>query len=161
MGEFCPESTLCVDSYSVSVVARKRPWSFCQKCRWQITPKDPYTRDPSKSEWADCAAVQAVWESMCRCPGSVGIYQEMSSHATCQGTLGRSRLSPLSQAQATLHLKKKKHRRGLNCQTFSPNPHKRGKATTTPQALALPPAPQFLLFQLSTPIPIPSGALRL
>ena len=45
-GEFSsPESTLCADSYSVSVpppvtaVVLKRPRSFCQKCRRQVTPK--------------------------------------------------------------------------------------------------------------------------
>ena len=66
-GEFSsPESTLCADSYSVSVpppctaVARKRPLSSCEKYRWQITPKHTYTLDPAKSEWADCAAVQAL-----------------------------------------------------------------------------------------------------
>ena len=65
-GEFSSsESTLCTDSHSVSVpprvtaVARKRPKSFCQKCRWQVTPKHAYTLDPSKSEWADYAVVQA------------------------------------------------------------------------------------------------------
>ena len=40
-------------------MARKRPRSFCQKCRWQVTPKYAYTLDPSKSEWAEYAAVQA------------------------------------------------------------------------------------------------------
>ena len=33
--------------------------SFCQKCRWQVTLKHAYTLDPSKSKWADYAAVQA------------------------------------------------------------------------------------------------------
>ena len=57
-GEFSlPESTLCADCYSVSVP--RRPRSFCQKCRWQVTPKHAYTLDPPKSEWADYAAVQA------------------------------------------------------------------------------------------------------
>ena len=27
-------------------------------CRWQVTPKHAYTLDPTKSEWADYAAVQ-------------------------------------------------------------------------------------------------------
>ena len=51
---------MCADSYLVSVpppvtaVAHKRPWSFCQKCRWQVTPKHAYTLDP-----ATYAAVQA------------------------------------------------------------------------------------------------------
>ena len=65
-GEFSsPGLTLCADSYSVSVpprvtaVARKRPRSFGEKCRWQFTPKHAYTLDPTKSEWADYAAVQA------------------------------------------------------------------------------------------------------
>ena len=65
-GEFSsPESTLCAESYSVSVpprvtaVARKRPRSFCQKCRKQVKPKHAYTLDPSRSEWADHVAVQA------------------------------------------------------------------------------------------------------
>ena len=43
----------------VTAVARKRPRSFCQKCRWQVTPKHAYALDPSKSEWADFAVVQA------------------------------------------------------------------------------------------------------
>ena len=43
----------------VTVVARKRPRSFCQKFRWQVTPKHAYTFDPTNSEWAVYAAVQA------------------------------------------------------------------------------------------------------
>ena len=43
----------------VAAVWHKRPWSFCQKCWWHVTPKYAYTLDPTKSEWADCAAVQA------------------------------------------------------------------------------------------------------
>ena len=43
------------------MVARTRPWSsFCQKCRWHVTPKHAYILDPTKSEWADYATVQ-VW----------------------------------------------------------------------------------------------------
>ena len=43
----------------VTAVARKNPRSFCQKCRWQVTPKHAYILDPTKSEWADYAAVKA------------------------------------------------------------------------------------------------------
>ena len=43
----------------VTAVARKRPQSLCQKCRWQFTPKHAYALDPTKSEWADYAAEQA------------------------------------------------------------------------------------------------------
>ena len=44
---------------SVTAVARKTPRLFCQKCRWQVTHKHADTLDPSTSEWADYAAVQA------------------------------------------------------------------------------------------------------
>ena len=43
---------LCADCYSVSVppcvtaVVRKRPRSFCQKCRWQVIPTLAYVLDP-------------------------------------------------------------------------------------------------------------------
>ena len=63
---FFSRSALCADSYSVSVppcvtaVACRRPRSFCQKCRWQVTPKHAYTLDSTKSGWADYAAVQAL-----------------------------------------------------------------------------------------------------
>ena len=42
----------------VIAVARKRPRSFCQNCRWQVTPKHAYAFDPTKTQWADYA-VQA------------------------------------------------------------------------------------------------------
>ena len=69
-------STLCADSYSMSVpprvtaVARKRHRSFCQRSRSGLTM--PLSKH------------------------SVGTYPETSSHATRQGTLGYSRLSSLS-----------------------------------------------------------------
>ena len=44
----------------VTAVARKTPQSFCQKCVWQVTPKHASTLDPTKSEWADYAAMQAL-----------------------------------------------------------------------------------------------------
>ena len=47
----------------VTAVASKRPRSFCQKCRWQVTDKSAYKRaytlDLTKSELADYVAVQA------------------------------------------------------------------------------------------------------
>ena len=64
-----PALTLCADSYSgsippcVTAVASKRPQSFCQKCRWQVTSKHAYILDPAKSEWADYA-VQAQYKNL-------------------------------------------------------------------------------------------------
>ena len=51
--------TRCPFHTRVTTVTRKRPRSFCKKCRWQVTPKHAYILDPSKSECADHAAVQA------------------------------------------------------------------------------------------------------
>ena len=48
----------------VTAVARKRPWSFCRKCRWQFTPKHAYTFDPAKSGWAHYAVVQAEYGNL-------------------------------------------------------------------------------------------------
>ena len=40
---YSPESTLraliwCLFHPHVTAVACKRPWSFCKKCKWQVTP---------------------------------------------------------------------------------------------------------------------------
>ena len=43
----------------LAFLACKRPYSFCQKCRCQVTPKHTYTLDLWKLERADNAAVQA------------------------------------------------------------------------------------------------------
>ena len=48
----------CLFHPCATTVARKRPRSFCQKCRWHVTPKHACTLDPMKSECAD-DAVQA------------------------------------------------------------------------------------------------------
>ena len=63
---FLLQSQLCVLTLiwcllhpRVTTVASKRPRLFCQKCRWQVTPKHVYTLDPTKSEWDDYATVQA------------------------------------------------------------------------------------------------------
>ena len=48
----------------VTAVVRKRLRLFCQKCRWQVTPKHAYTLDPTKLEWPDCAAIQAECEKL-------------------------------------------------------------------------------------------------
>ena len=61
-----PELTLCAYSLircpfhpRVTALARKRLWSFCQKRRWQVTPKHALTFDLTKSECTDYAAAQA------------------------------------------------------------------------------------------------------
>ena len=43
-----------------TTVARKRPWSSCQKCRWQVTANTHSILNPTKSEWVD-RAVQAEY----------------------------------------------------------------------------------------------------
>ena len=69
----------------VIAVARKRPRSLRQKCRWQLhlNKHAPLTQR-SRSGLIPL------------CRHSVGTYQEKSSHKTRQGALGHSRLSSLS-----------------------------------------------------------------
>ena len=75
---------------------------------------------------------------------SVGIYQETSSHATCQGTFGHNCLSSLSHcglimeyrvdmcARANLHFQLKENcRRGMNGRTFPKILENKEKATIT------------------------------
>ena len=92
---FLLQSQLCVLTLircpfhpHITALACKRPRSFCQKCSWQVTSKHVYTLDPLKSEWADYAAVQTE----CGYPSE----NELTAHATRQGTLGHSHLSSLS-----------------------------------------------------------------
>ena len=75
----------------VTAVAHKRPWSFCQKCKWQATPKHAYTLDPMSGLTMSRSGL-----TMPLSRHSMGIYQETSSHTTRQGILGHSRLSSLS-----------------------------------------------------------------
>ena len=78
----------------VTAVARKKKKTrpFCQKCRWQVTPKRAHTSDPTN--WSGLI--------MPLSRHSVGTYQETSSHATRLGTLCNSRLSSLSHCELIL-----------------------------------------------------------
>ena len=113
----------------VTAVAHKRPQSFCQKCRWQVTPKPEYTLVPSKSEWADYAAVQA------KCGNLSGNEptRNSSENARLQSSqlavplwtdLGLKSETNLRELISTL---KKKAQAGMNCQTVSQNPSTRAK----------------------------------
>ena len=70
--------------------ACKRSQSFCQKCRWQVTPKNAYTFDPTSGLTMPISR------------HSVGTYEDTSSHATHQETLGHSCLSSLSHCELIL-----------------------------------------------------------
>ena len=140
---FLLQSQLCVLTLircpfhpCVTAAACKRPQSFCQKCRWQITPKHAYTFDPTKLEWADYAAMQA-W-----CGNISG--NELTR--TLSGNI-RPQLSWLAQPlwtdpgiQSGISVHEllstenfsKKHRRGMNGWTFSQNPCKQGKKPPPP-----------------------------
>ena len=116
----------------VTAVAPKRPRSFCQKCRRQVTPKHAYSLDPSKSEWADYAAVQ-VW---CGNLSGNKLTSNLSENIRPQSSPlaeplwtdsgVKSRISARELISATK--KEKKRKRGMNGRMFSPNPRKRGES---------------------------------
>ena len=112
-------------------MARKRLRSFCQKCMWQVSPKQAIALDPTKSEWADYA-VQA------QC-GNLSV--KTSSHATRQENT-RQQSSQLADPPwtdpglesgtgmckliLTFKNERRKCGRGMKGRTFSPNACKRG-----------------------------------
>ena len=93
-GEFSsPELTLCADSYSMSVPSPVLP-------QWHV--KDPGHSSKSAGDKLHLNTHVLLTQrsrSGLTTPSSrhsVGTYPETSSHVTCQGTLGHSRLSSLS-----------------------------------------------------------------
>ena len=97
-------SQLCVLTFTwcpfhprVNTVASKRPRSFCQKRRWQVTPKHAC----ALTQWSRSGLTMLLPRH------SVETYQETSSHATRQGTLSHSK-SGISVRELISTLKKKK-----------------------------------------------------
>ena len=113
-------------------MTRKRPRSFCPKCRSQVIPKHTYTLDPTKSEWADNATDKAscgnpLVNELTR--NSLGNTQPQSSQLAKPLWTYTSLKSGISVHELIFtKKKKKKHRRWMNRRTFSPNPCKRGKS---------------------------------
>ena len=116
----------------VTAVARKRPRSFCQKCSWQVTPKHAYTLDPTKSEWADFAAVHAQCGNLSGnelTRNSSGNTRPESSQLAQPLWTDPDLKNGISVRELISALKKKNNRRrGINSPTFSQNPRKRGKS---------------------------------
>ena len=80
-----PTLIRCPFHHRVTAVACKRSRSFCQKCRWQVTPIHVYNLDPMKSELADYAAVHAecgnLSENKLTCNSSGNTWPQLSQHA--------------------------------------------------------------------------------
>ena len=114
-------------NHHVTIVACKRPWSFCQKCRQQVTAKHVY----SFTQWSQNRLSILSWHS-------AGINQK--NKPTCnplQNThpqssqLAQSLWTGLWFQTADVHFRKKKEEKvqmGIIHLTFSHNPCKRGKS---------------------------------
>ena len=113
----------------VTVVACKRPWSFCQKCMWQVTTKRAYTLDSVKLEWAD----YAVWASCGSLSGKPvhmqlvrNVQPQLSQLAELLGTdPGFKSGISVRELISTL---KKKMQVGIDSSKISQNPHMWGKS---------------------------------
>ena len=124
----------CLFHPHVTAVARKRPRSFFPKYRWQVTPKHAYTLDPTMSEWANYAVVKAQGgnlsgNKLAFAGNSLGNSQSQSSQLAepLWTDLGLKSGVSLLELIST-YKKRKEHKRGMNCQTFSQNPCTRGKS---------------------------------
>ena len=94
-----PESTLCADSYSMSVPTP------CYRSGTQKTPTILPKVQVAGYTWARIYTLTHRSRSGPTMPlsrQSVGVYQETSTHATHQGTLGYSPLSSLSHCRLIL-----------------------------------------------------------
>ena len=121
----------------VTAVARKRPQSLCPKCRWKVTPKQAYTHDPTKSEWADYATVQAQSRSLSGNELTRNLSENIRSQSsqlaelvwTDPGIKSGISVHELISISPTNKQKrrreKKRRRRRMNGRTFSQNPRKR------------------------------------
>ena len=113
--------TRCPFHPRVTEVARKRPRSFCQKCRWQVTPKHACTLDPTKSEWTDYAAVQACCENLSG--NKLTRYFSWNTQSPSSQLAEPLCSDPGLKSEINVHepisTLKKKRRRGMNGRTFS------------------------------------------
>ena len=108
-------------------MACKRPRSFSQKCRWQVTPTHAYTHDPTKSEWVDYATVQAKCGNLSRNKLALNLSRNnrpQSSHLTEPLWTDPGLRSGVSVCDLISTLKNKKK----VCRTFSPNPGRQGES---------------------------------
>ena len=113
----------------VTAVARKRPWSFCQKCRWQDTPKHAHNLDPTTvprhrgNLSGKRAHTQLVRETLGHSP--------LNSPSHCGLILTQS-------VQLVCALKKKRKKKGAGrdrlVQTFSQIHPTRGKKPPPPKS---------------------------
>ena len=116
-------------------MARKRPRSFCQKCRCQVTLKHAYTFKPNE--------VGAGW--LCRCLGIVLEPIQKKKDKLTRNSLGNTRLQSSQLAEPlwtgpglksgitvrdliSINNNNKKRRRGMSRRTFSQNPRMRWKS---------------------------------
>ena len=76
----------------VTAVARKRPRSFCQKCRWTLHLN---THTPLAQRGRNGLTMPLSKHS-------AGPYPETISHATCRRTFGHSRFSSLNHCELIL-----------------------------------------------------------
>ena len=119
----------------VTAVARKRPRSFCQKCRWQVTVKHAYTLDSTKSELADYDAVQAKCGNL---SGNDELTRNLSGNIRPQSSqLGEPLWTDsgvksgigVRELISTRRRKKKKRRRGMNGENILPKSSQAREAT--------------------------------
>ena len=123
----------CLFQPYVTAVAHTRPRSFCQKCKWQVTPKHANTLDPMKSELADYAAVYAqcgnLSQAKLKPPLTWNAQPQLSQLAEPLWTdPGLTSGNSVCKLISTLKNKQKKCKQGMNGCTLSQNPWKQRKS---------------------------------
>ena len=123
----------------VTAVASERPRSFCQKCRWQVTPKHAYTLDFNKVRTGLLCCYALIY---CGNLSGNELTRNLSRNIRPQSSQlaeppwtypGLKNGISLRELISTLIMIIKKRRRGLNCRIFLPNSsHARKKPPPPP-----------------------------
>ena len=116
----------------------KRLRSFCQKRKWQVTPKHAYTLDPTKSEWATIPLSPGiVWEPIRKRAHKQLVREHSVTVVSARwATVDWSWHNEWNSKKKKEKKRKKKERkkeikkrrRGINCWTLSQNSRTRGKS---------------------------------
>ena len=120
----------------VTVVAHKRSRSFCQKCRWQATPKHAYTHTPftkrSRSGltmplFRQCGHLSGN-ELTRNLPGNTRLQSSQLAELLWTDPGIKSEISVRKVISTSVKNNKKKRRQGMKSRTLSQNPRERRKS---------------------------------
>ena len=131
-------------SCPVTKVAHKRPWTFWQKCRWQVTSKHTYTLGPTSRS------------GHCHCPGIVWEPTTEENELTCKlSGKTQPQSSQLTEPLWTDPGLKKVELVSMSCSPLKEKRRKQKKSTE--REWKVEPSPKILASETNTTTTLPLG----